>query len=174
MSTSVRYLAAVASALALLGSAGCGATGGGSETPPPPKDELASVNPCDALTPQDLAASGLPESGQPENKLPWKPGCEYDSDELGLTVYKDTNFTVDRIKTQSQWVKWDQIDVNGRPAVTAVNGSSADARVCSTMFDSGRGRIEVMVGTNNPDNNSQCQKSQEIAKQIEPRMPKKQ
>lgn len=170
-----RPLVAVATGLALVGAAGCGAKGEEAGSPAPPAaDALASIDPCSVLAPQDLSALGLPASGDPDKGLSWKPGCIYDGDNLGVSVYKDTHYTVDGIKTQSQWAKWDQADINGRPAVTAVNAASTQARLCSTMFDSGKGRIEVQVGTNNPGDNSQCDQSQKIAKQIEPRMPKKQ
>jgi len=42
------------------------------------------------------------------------------------------------------------------------------------MFDAGRGLVDVIVTTNNPADQTQCQKSQEIAKQIAPAMPPKQ
>ena len=170
-----RFVMAAAAGFTLVGAAGCSSLGSGAGAPPqPPKDELASVNPCSVLAPQELSASGLPSTGEPDTALSFKPGCIYDGDDFGVSIYKDTHATVDAIKAQSQWVKWDQVNVNGRPAVTAVNAGSDQARVCTTMFDAGKGQIDVQARTNDPGDNSQCQKSQEIAKQIEPRMPKKQ
>ena len=171
----IRSVAVVAAGTVLVGAAGCSALGGGVDGPPtPPKDELASLDPCSILNQQEKSQLGLQGPGDRVQDVSWSPGCMYDSDDLGITVSKDTQFSVDAIHGQSQWAKWEQTDINGRPAVTAINAGSTKARLCSTMFDAGKGRIEVQVGTNHPGDNSFCEKSQEVAKQIEPRMPKKQ
>ena len=77
-------------------------------------------------------------------------------------------------QTKPTWMKFDRADINGRPGGTGVVQGTAQARQCVTMFDAGRGLIDVQVSTKDPGDQSQCDQSQKIAKQIEPRMPKKQ
>ena len=112
--------------------------------------------------------------GKPAADVPFQPYCMYDGKDIGVSIYKDTKFTVDALHSQAQWAKWDPTDLNGHPAVTAIDSGSTKARICDTMFDAGRGRIDVQVAANHPGDNSACDKSQEIAKQIAPRMPQKQ
>lgn len=170
----VRSALTAASCLSLIGMAGCSALGGSEAPSPPPKDELASVDPCQILTPQELSAVGVPGPGQPISDVSWVNQCMYDGNDVGVTVYKDTRSNVEALHSQAQWAKWDPIDVAGHTGVTAINTEETKSRICETMFDSGNGRISVQVSANHPGDESSCPKSQEIAKQIAPRMPQKQ
>ena len=169
-----RPVLAVAAVLPLVGAVGCSALGGEEGPPPAPKDGLASVDPCKVLTPQAREPYGIPDAGEPVTDLPWQPSCMYQNRNFGVTVYKDTKFTVDALHGQAQWAKWDPVNLNGRPGVTAVNSGETKSRLCETMFDSGRGRISIQFHMNHPGDESYCEKSQEIAKQIAPAMPPKQ
>ena len=169
-----RSVLAAAAGLTLVGTAGCSSLGGAEEPPPAPKDELASVDPCKVLTPEELARYGIQGPGTPVADVPFQPACQYQGQDYDLSVYKDTQFNVEAIHKQGQWAKWDPVSLNGRPAAVTIDAGSTRARLCDTMFDSGKGRVSVQFGTHHPGDNSFCEKSQEIAKQIEPRMPKKQ
>ena len=167
---------ASAAGLALVGAAGCSALGGDKEdaSSAPPPNALASLDPCQVLTQQDLSAYGIEGPGTPVKDVPWAPGCMYQSSDLGLSVYADTKDTVESTHSHSQWAKWDNVDIVGRPGAVAVNGGSKNAHICNAMFDSGRGRINVQAETNKDGDSSECQKAQDVAKQVAPRMPPKQ
>lgn len=167
-----RSLLAAAAGLALVGAAGCSALGGGPT--PPAKDELASVDPCKVLTPQELAPYGVNSPGQPRADVPFQPACDYQSDDFEVSFYKDTRYPVDAIHKQAQWAKWDPVDIDGRPGVSAINAGASHASACETMFDAGKGRVSIQVQTNNPGDQSFCQKSEDLARKIAPRMPQKQ
>ena len=170
----LRTTAIVLSGLALALSAGCGPSAGGDGPTPPRSDALAGVDPCSILTPQDLGTAGLRPNGSPQSDVATEPGCYYSGRAMTVTTYKNVAETVESSATKPDWAKFDRFDLNGRPAATSVSAGSTQAQICSTMFDSGKGMIRVSAHMKRAGNEDACQKSQEIAKQIEPRMPKKQ
>ena len=166
--------AAVGAGLVLLAATGCSQSEGGDQPPPRQPDALAGVDACSILTPQDASAAGVSPSGSPQTDVSSEPGCYYDGDAMTVTTYKNLKDTVDSSSKKSNWAKFDRVDVNGRPGATAVSSGSTEAQICSTMFDAGKGMIRVSAHGKNAGDQSACDQSQKIAKQIEPRMPKKQ
>lgn len=176
MTAVTRSLVAVAAGLSLAVVAGCGAHGenGDSSSAPPPKDPLTTLDSCSILTPQDLSTFGLEGPGSPEHDVSWSPGCYFQGDAISASVHTNFKETAESSQSKPVWAKFDRVDINGRPGATAITQGTTQARQCVTMFDAGRGLVDVQVSTQNPGDNSQCDQSQKIAKQIEPRMPKKQ
>lgn len=172
----IRPLVACAAGFALIGTAGCGALGGDKSDAAPPPNAVASLNPCQILNQQELSAYGIHAPGNPVKDVSWVPGCMYQSDDsiLGLSVYVDTKDTIEATHSHSQWAKWDDVDIAGRPGAVAVNAQSKTAHVCNAMFDAGQSRIDVQVETDKAGDSSECQKAEDVAKQIAPRVPPKQ
>lgn len=178
MSVWSRSLVALAAGVALVGTSGC-STGGAAgdkstETSVPSASQgLKKVDPCKMLTPQDLKDFGLRGPGKPNTTLPWEPGCDYSrGDPITMTVYKNMRQTVVSAGKKPSWAMFKRIEVNGRSGAQAINEGSTQARICSTMFNAGKGLIEVSVSESElPDDLDECAKSTEIAKRIEPEMP---
>jgi hypothetical protein len=147
---------------------------GGEEPAPPKPDALQSVDVCSILTPDDANAVGVRPQGTPETQVSSEPACAYRGSDKDVTTYKNLTTTVEAETGKPVYARFDKVDVGGRPGAVTVAQGSTHARICSTMFDSGKGMIRVSVRTKNPGDESYCQQSQEIAKKIEPRMPPKQ
>ena len=169
-----RTAATIGSGLALVAAAGCGQGMGGGEAPPQQPDALASLDACSILTPDQATAAGVKPQGAPDTQFSSEPGCAYRGSDVDVTTYKNMTTTVEAETGKPVYARFDKVDVNGRSGAVTVAQGSTRARICSTMFDAGKGMVRVSVRTKHPGDNSFCEKSQEVAKQIEPRMPKKQ
>ncbi|MDR7300569.1 DUF3558 family protein [Haloactinomyces albus] len=178
MSVWSRSLMVLAAGVALVGASGCSA-GGAVEGPstetsaPSASQSLQKVDPCKMLAPQDLKDFGLEGPGSPNTTLPWEPGCDYSrGDPITATVYKNMRQTVESAAKKPSWAMFKRIEVNGRSGAQAITKGATQARICSTMFNAGKGLIEVSVSESElPDDLDECAKSTEIAKRIEPEMP---
>jgi hypothetical protein len=93
---------------------------------------------------------------------------------LTLAVHRNVAETTETSQKKPVWATFNRTDIAGRPGASAITKGSEHARACTTMFDAGRGMVDVIVTMNHPGDESQCEKSQEIAKQIAPAMPPKQ
>jgi hypothetical protein len=174
---------ALAAGLALVGIAGCsqGGSAGKDTTSPTPSAQpggaLANLDPCTIAKPEQLSAAGLPAQGKPQKRADVEPGCEYDSGIRGwkATIYRNATTTFDSYRSQPNWAKVDPVDVNGRPAVNAIDKQAVGAKVCTTIFSAGGGSIVVDAQPGDPrkaTDASACDQGLKFAKQIEPNLPK--
>ncbi|WP_347567520.1 DUF3558 domain-containing protein [Actinopolyspora sp. BKK1] len=168
--------------MALLGVAGCGPGGlAGDESEgateetsaaKPSEEVLAGVDPCNVLSDAELKSFGLEVPGEVTNNPSWAPGCQYQGDPVVASIRKETRDTVDSAAEKDTWAEFRRTEVNGRTAATAVTKGATQARLCSALFDAGRGMIQIQAHEiSSSDSLDECAKALEIAKKVEPNVP---
>ncbi|QIZ39371.1 hypothetical protein FDZ84_09060 [Saccharopolyspora sp. ASAGF58] len=73
---------------------------------------------------------------------------------------------------QDNWAKFDRLEIDGRPAASAIDKSATQARLCSALFDAGGGVIIIDVSEFRDQGLDECAGGVKIAEAIAPRMPK--
>ncbi len=73
---------------------------------------------------------------------------------------------------QDNWAKYDRLEVDGRPAASAIDKSATQARICSALFDAGGGVIILTLSEFRDLGLDECGEALKIAEVIAPRMPK--
>ncbi|MEV0055783.1 DUF3558 domain-containing protein [Saccharopolyspora shandongensis] len=168
-----RTVVAACAGAALLAAAGCG--GGTAKRDPEPAQEkqgLAQVDPCTMVTPDVLESFGLRGPGDPETGISSEPGCYFNGERISGIFYKNQEKTVESYGKQDNWAKYDRLQIDGRPAASAIDKSSTQARICSTLFDAGGGVIILSVTEKRDQGLDECGEALKIAEAIAPRMPK--
>jgi uncharacterized protein DUF3558 len=170
-----RTVVAVCAGVALLSAAGCG---GGSPKEGSPgsteqKQALATVDPCTLLTPKELESFGFEGPGQPETGISSEPGCSFRGKPFTATFYKNQEKTVEAYGQQEgTWAKYDRLEIDGRPAASAIAEGSTQARICSALFDAGGGVIILTLSEFRDQGLDECGEALKIAEAIAPRMPR--
>lgn len=122
-----------------------------------------------------MSSFGLnPSSGIKDEDVKAAPGCTFMGSSLVVTTHRNTAETVESSEKKPVRTKFDRIEMNGRPGAIEIAQGTEQARACTAMFNSGRGTVDVIVRTKNPNDQGHCDKAQEIANHIEPTMPPKQ
>ncbi|KAA5828455.1 DUF3558 domain-containing protein [Saccharopolyspora hirsuta] len=169
-----RNVVAVCAGAALLGAAGCG-TGGETTNAPASTQQnigLGQVDPCTVLTPEELSSLGFEGPGQKQEGISSEPGCAFDSLEFGITISKNEEKSVEEYGKQDSWAKFDQTQVDGRPAATGVSKNATQADVCTALVDAGGGVVLVDVSLLRAKEMDECGEALKIAEKIAPRLPK--
>ncbi|SDR00660.1 DUF3558 family protein [Actinopolyspora saharensis] len=173
-----RAVLAAVSGVALLGALGCSPSGSGdtsddsSTTQASGGKSLENLDPCTMLSEAELKSFGLEPTGEPNNDLPWRPGCGYEGDPISATLFKDTRNTVSSNAEKDVWAEFERLQVNGRSGARAITKGSTQARICNVMFNAGDGLIQVQASEDGlSDEIDECAKGLELAKKIEPTVP---
>ncbi|WP_258174723.1 DUF3558 domain-containing protein [Actinopolyspora mortivallis] len=160
-----------------MGVTACSPSGGADEAgrtsaAKPSEEVLAGVDPCDILPDAELESFGVSTTGEPTNRPPWAPGCHYRGDSVTVSVRKETRDTVASAEQKDVWAKFERTEVNGRAAATAIVKGATQARMCSALFDAGRGMIQIQATeVRPPDTVDECAKALEFAEMVEPKVP---
>ncbi|MEU6268747.1 DUF3558 domain-containing protein [Saccharopolyspora shandongensis] len=169
-----RTLATVCAGVAVLAVAGCG--GPNSTETPASKTQtqgLAAIDPCTLLTPEELKSYGFEAPGEPTSNTASEPGCRFNGRPFRATFYKNQEKTVESYgQQQGTWAKYDRLEVDGRPAASAVAEGSTQARICSALFDAGDGVIILTLSEFRDQGLDECAEGLKIAEAIAPRMPR--
>ncbi|MER6987813.1 DUF3558 domain-containing protein [Saccharopolyspora hirsuta] len=156
---------------ALLVAAACGTP---QEDPAPTASNqgLAQIDPCTMVSPDVLASFGLRQPGDPEDGDPSEPGCYFNGDKIAGIFYKNQEKTVESYGQQDNWAKYDRLEIDGRPAASAIDKGSTQARICSALFDAGGGVIKLTVTEKRDQGLDECGEAVKIAEAVAPRMPR--
>lgn len=177
MNSSARPLLVGTVGLAVIGLAACSPMSGDSDTEGSQPSETQSAglqdfDVCNFFTPEDLASAGVAGPGEPDDNLSFEPGCNYDGDEMDLTLYKAPEDPFDKYMSQGNFGEVNPFDANGRKAAVGVTAGSEGKGICSTFLDAGGGTVIVTASEQRegavPD---PCGESKKVAEQIEPRLP---
>ncbi|MCA1227714.1 DUF3558 family protein [Saccharopolyspora sp. 6M] len=159
----------------LLALSGCALNSRADETPaarPKPGTGLADVDPCALLTDAELTSSGASVPGYPNDNISWEPGCDFDGDPFGYSVFKNQEMSVAKYETQAEWARYEHRELQGRAAANAIGTGSTKARVCTTLFDAGGGVLIVTASELNDGGRDRCAESWRLAELIAPRVPR--
>ncbi|MER6991458.1 DUF3558 domain-containing protein [Saccharopolyspora hirsuta] len=166
---------AACASVVVLALAGCGPSRS-SEEPAPGAQQpqaLAAVDPCTLLTPEELQSFGFEAPGEPDTGISSEPGCRFNGRPFRATFSKNQEKTVDSYGRQKDtWAKYDRLEIDGRPAASAIAEGSTQARLCSALFDAGGGVIIITVSEFRDQGLDECAEGVKIAEAIAPRMPK--
>ncbi|MGI8311194.1 DUF3558 domain-containing protein [Saccharopolyspora hattusasensis] len=168
-----RSVVAACAGAALLAAAGCG--GGAAKQKPEPTQEkqgLSQVDPCTMVPPEVLESFGLRGPGEPDSNTSSEPGCYFNGERIAGIFYKNQEKTVESYGRQDNWAKFDRAEVDGRPAASAIDKGSTQARICSALFDAGGGVIILTVTEKRDQGLDECAEGLKIAEAIAPRMPR--
>ncbi|MER7012388.1 DUF3558 domain-containing protein [Saccharopolyspora sp. NPDC000359] len=168
-----RAMVAAWASAALLAVAGCSAPSAEKEPAPDTQPQgLTAVDPCTLLTPEELAEFGFESPGEPDTGISSEPGCRFNGRPFRATFSKNQEKTVEALGKQDNWAKFDSLEIDGRPAASAVDKSATQARLCSAFFDAGDGVIIIDVSEFRDQGLDECAEAVKIAEAIAPRMPK--
>jgi hypothetical protein len=171
--TRTAAVAALAAASGLL-LASCGGSKG---TPAPapeapqPSAALAGVDACKVLTPDELQAYGLkagdqrPLNQQGDVGCSWPNGAQFD---LGLSKSNDGLSYWEGQRANFAQLQPNQ--VGSRKGLSGIPAGSQGQGACQEIVDAGGGSVTVDIG--NLNGGDPCAKALEIAKKIEPKLPK--
>ncbi|GGI97491.1 hypothetical protein GCM10011581_38360 [Saccharopolyspora subtropica] len=158
----------------VLAAAGCG--GAESNGDPAPATQqpqgLAEIDPCTLLKPEELTSLGFETSGEPDTGITSEPGCRFNGRPFRATFSKNQEKSVESYGRQDNWAKFDRVEVDGRPAASAIDKSATQARICSALFDAGGGVIIIDVSEFRDQGLDECAEALRIAETIAPRMPR--
>ncbi|MER7010379.1 DUF3558 domain-containing protein [Saccharopolyspora sp. NPDC000359] len=171
MKVSGRSTVGACAGAVVLAVAACGAP---QEDPAPTRSDqgLAQIDPCTMVPSDVLASFGLREPGDPEGAGSSGPGCYFNGDKIAGIFYKNQEKTVESYGQQDNWAKFDRLEIDGRPAASAIDKGSTQARICSALFDSGGGLIKITVTEKRDQGIDECGEAVKIAETIAPRMPR--
>ncbi|MGW3471662.1 DUF3558 family protein [Saccharopolyspora sp. NPDC000995] len=169
-----RSVVAVFAGATLLSVAGCSGSsaGPGPSSSTPVSEGLSKVDPCTLLAPEQLESFGFEGPGELETGISSEPGCAFNGKPFGATFYKNQEQTVETYGQQANWAKYDHLEIDGRPAASAVDKSAVQGRMCSALFNAGGGVILVDVSESRDQGLDECAEALKIAEAIAPRMPK--
>ncbi|WP_243794037.1 DUF3558 family protein [Saccharopolyspora gloriosae] len=145
------------------------------ETPPTQGSGsgLVGFDPCAFFTPEDLSAAGVSGQGEPVEQLESEPGCSYEGEKVLLTLYKNQQQTTDSYETSGSWDSYEKFDINGRTAARGISAGSTGQGICNVVVDSGGGVAIISIsGILLDDVPEPCQAAEDIARQVEPRLPR--
>lgn len=179
MSLVSRSVVAGIAGLALVGLSACsGGSSAGGEQPGAPTTEtqqatgLSSFDPCNFFTPEELTSAGVqPGPGRPANAIESQPGCDWEGENVLLTLSKNETSDFEAYSKNS-FEKFERFDVDGRQAARAVTAGSGGQGICSVILSAGGGIVDVNVAGIMRDSVADpCGEAEKLARQIAPRLP---
>lgn len=170
----------LASALVTAGAlvAGCGMTGGSPEpsSQPAGPSPLASLDPCNVVSPSDLARFGVTGPGEFVDQGVGEPGCDFEANDFLMTIYKAEKDGLAYWEARkSKFGTFEPNQVGSRKGIKAVSTGSQGTGMCSQIMESGGGSVSVAVNYDSdakPNDEATCAKAMEIAQVVEPKLPK--
>jgi hypothetical protein len=127
------------------------------------------------MTPDELRTLGLkPEKQRPHNEL-GDVGCQLPGTPFTLAFYKaERNDLAYWEGQRGNFAKLDPNRVGARKGLSGIVNGAQGQGICRQMVEAGGGTVTVTVNYNGDKiaGNDPCAKALEIAKQIEPKLPK--
>ncbi|WP_188991934.1 DUF3558 family protein [Saccharopolyspora thermophila] len=169
-----------AAAFAVVGALATACSGGQRiETPPTQqeaKDVLASFDPCQALTPQEIQAFGAAPNGEPSDLGVGEVGCDFKGEEFEFGVLKAE--TSDQAYWEQRRNNFDAFTPNQVGSHSGFSGIALSGKgqgVCRQGMYVGKGSVIVDItysADKIPSDEATCAKAMEIARLVEPKLPK--
>jgi uncharacterized protein DUF3558 len=175
-----RVVAVGALAVAGLFLAGCGGSGGGEAASPTTGQSsgpsLAGFDPCTVLSQQELQAFGVTEPGEVVDQGLGEVGCEFDAGggDYLLTIYKaersDRAYWEQR---RDNFGVFEENQVGSHAGIATITKGSMGHGICSQVIESGSGSVLVNITLSaGKKDGDPCAKALEIARVVEPKLPK--
>lgn len=174
-----RASAAAALVVAGLLASGCSGGPGAGESEPistSAQASLAGFDECNALSESELRSIGVSGPGTRVDQGIGEPGCEFEGDKFVLTVYKaeddDRGYWERR---RDNFERFENNRVGSHDGAQTVTKGSGGLGMCSQMIFAGGGTVSAAVAYEAgeaPSDDETCDQATEIAKLIEPKLPK--
>lgn len=150
-------------------------TGSSSPSSSTEPSALNSFDPCAVFTQQQLQALGVTDPAEPFDQGIGESGCDYSADELVVTVSKAPgNDLADWKSRRDNFAVLEPNRVGSRDALRTVTKAAQGQGMCRQIMAAGDGSVSVAVQYDSDEiaGSDPCGKALEIAREIEPRMPK--
>ncbi|GAA0510065.1 hypothetical protein GCM10011581_42620 [Saccharopolyspora subtropica] len=177
--TRVTAVAALTVTGLLLG--GCGGPRGAeapSSTNQPPTNEtsaLASLDPCTVLPQAELQSIGVTKPGEFVDQGTGESGCDFNAGDFLLTIYKAEKDDLSYWRGQrDNFAVFEPNQVGSRNGIKAVTKGSEGQGLCRQIMESGGGSVSIAITyrADKIQGNDPCAKALEIARLVEPKLPK--